>query len=93
MLWKSPIDQAAEKLGVALRNAMRKHEHFDEINKFTTLNPSSLDYSIDDVKQMLIQKYGTEGLMLLEAAESQNIDILFSSHVNYSGVFGWTWGL
>jgi hypothetical protein len=92
MLWKSPIDQAAEKLCVALRNAMKRNGYVAENDQIAPLNPSSLNYGIDDVKQMLIQKYGTEGLMLLDAAESQNMVLQLENRSNY-GIHNWSWWL
>ena len=78
-----PIDQAAEKLCVALRNAMKRHGYVAENDQIAPLNPSSLNYSIDEVKLRLIQKYGTEGLILLDAAESQNMVLQLENRSNY----------
>jgi hypothetical protein len=87
-----PIDQAAEKLCVALRNAMKRNGYVAENDQIATLNPSSLNYSIDEVKLRLIQKYGTEGLILLEAAESQNMVLQIENRSNY-GIHNWSWWL
>jgi hypothetical protein len=78
-----PIDQAAEKLCVALRNAMKRNGYIAENDQIAPLNPSILNYSIDEVKLRLIQKYGTEGLILFEAAESQNMVLQLENRSNY----------